>query len=236
MSTVNTPATGATASASANDVSARLASIFDQYQKHGAQICVAEENGLFAGSRAGKRSAIEQAIASVEEALAAKAPDKAEQALFNLQGAYYATLHSAGLGWRLVHVYGLLHVIGTFAGTYAAAEVATIFFTLGGKPDLALAFAGIGGATLQGLYYTIDKANQECLRRVWIVSALVGPFVGMLLAIFLYYAFAGGLAVFAEGAEESVNQNVLIWVGLFAGFKWKWAIDKLEGLSKKVGS
>lgn len=218
-----------------SSTAARLESIFVQYQTHGSQIIVAEENGLFAGSRAGKRAAIEQAIGTVEAALAAGAPDKAEQALFHLQGAYYAAMHSAGLVWRLVHVYGLFHIVGTFIGTYAAVRVAGLIFTLGGKPDLELVFAGIGGATLQGLYYTIDKANKESLRRVWIVAALVGPFVGMLLAVFLYYAFAGGLAVFASGAADpAVNQNVLMWVCLFAGFNWQWAIDKLRSYSRKL--
>jgi len=213
----------------------RLDSLFLQYQEQGTRISIAEENGLFAGSRSGNRPRIEAAISSVEAAITAAVPAKIEEELFKLQGVYYATLHAAGLPWRLVHVYGLVHIFFVFLGAFAAARVAETLFSYPGAPDVMVLFAGIGGATLRGLYFTIEKANEEFLRRVWILSSAVGPFVGMLLAVFLYYSFAGGLAVFSESTgTTTINQNALIWVCLFAGLKWQWAMDLFDILSKKI--
>lgn len=213
----------------------RLASLYSQYQDQGTRISIAEENGLFAGGSGSRRSEIEKLIPDVEAALKANDPAKTEEELFKLQGVYYSILNGAGVWWRLVHVYGLIHIAGTFVGAYFAARFAEAVFVFKGAPDLTVLYAGIGGAALKGLYTTIDKANREYLRRAWIVSATVGPFVGLLLSVFIHYSFSGGLSVFGKSSgPEAVNQNALIWVCLFAGLKWEWAMAQFESISKKL--
>ncbi len=213
----------------------RLASLFTQYQDTGERICVADENSLFTGAIAAKRTQVETGIQAVEAALAAANPSKAEEELFKLQGVFYGALNSAGMIWRLVHVYGIFHIAGTFVGGFAAAKFALVVFDFERAPHISVLLAGVAGAMLKGIYTTISRANEEKLRRAWLVSATAGPFVGLFLAIFLHYSFAGGLAVFSggEGAAKTMNADALIWVCLFAGLKWTWAIEKFESLSKK---
>lgn len=213
----------------------RLDSLRLEYDSTGQKICVADENGLFVGTRLGARKIIETGIHEVEAALTAKDAGKAQEELFKLQGSYYSTLHSASLLWRMVHVYGLLHIVGTFAGSYAAAQFALFISGYAGSPPVHILFAGIGGAMLKGVYTTIMRTNEELLRRAWIVSASIGSFVGLFLAVFLYYSFAGGLALFGDNpSADKVNDSTLVWVCLFAGFKWEWALDKIISLSRKI--
>ena len=212
----------------------RIDLLSQQYQEFGTHLAVAAENGLFTGAGAAGRTKIEAAIAAIEAALAADDAGRVEQELYKVQVDYYDLVAAKGFWWRLVNVYGLLHLVSSFVGAYAAFRLASLFFAWDGAPDLGALLAGIGGAALKGLYFTIDKCNRESLRRVWIVSSLFGPFVGMLLAIFVYYSFAGGLALLSTKPEaETLNKDAIIWVCLFAGLRWEWAIKLFDTLSSK---
>lgn len=212
----------------------RISFLSQQYQDVGIHLTVAAENGLFNGAGASHRAKIDAGIAAMEAALAGNNPGKAEEELYKLEVEYYSATTAKGLVWRLVNVYGVIHFIACFVGAYVAFRVAEMFFSWDGSPDLRALLAGIGGATLKGLYFTIDKCNKENLRRVWIVSSLIGPFVGLLLAIFVHYSFAGGLALMSnKGGAENLNKDALIWICLFAGLKWEWALDLFNTLSAK---
>ncbi|MEO6875793.1 MAG: hypothetical protein ABI222_13325 [Opitutaceae bacterium] len=212
----------------------RLASLNQQYQDAGTRLSVAAENGLFIGQGASNCAKIETGLTTAEAALTANNPGKAELELYKLEVDYYHAVAAKGLVWRLVHVYGVIHLICSFLGAYAAFRVAAYFFTWDGSPDLKVLLAGIGGASLNGLYFTIEKCNRESLRRVWIVQMLIGPFVGLLFAIFVHYTFAGGLALLSKQPNaESLNKDAIIWLSLYAGFRWKWTLTFLDRVSTK---
>ena len=212
----------------------RISLLSQQYQDLGTNMTVAAENGLFVGNGASHRAKIDAGIAAVESALAAGDAAKGEEELYKLQVDYYSAVASKGALWRLVNVYGVMHLLGSFIGAYVAFRIAALFFTWDGSPDLKALLAGIGGATLKGLYFTIDKCNKENLRRVWVVSSLIGPFVGLLLAIFVHYSFAGGLALISNhGGADSLNKDAIIWICLFAGLRWEWAIKLFDRVSSK---
>ena len=212
----------------------RIALLSQQYQEFGTHLAVAAENGLFTGAGASGRTKIEAGLATLETALAAANAGKVEEELYKVQVDYYELVAAKGFWWKLVNVYGVLHLVSSFVGAYAAFRFASYFFDWDGAPDLRALLAGIGGAALKGIYFTIDKCNRESLRRVWIVSSLFGPFVGMLLAIFVYYSFAGGLALLStKPGEETLNKDAVIWVCLFAGLRWEWAIKLFDSLSSK---
>ena len=85
---------------------------------------------------------------------------------------------------------------------------------------------GIIGASVHALTSVIDYIGNGKLTVSWVPFYVVRPFIGLLLALVLYFAIRGGFLTASSGTEVSPYGAVTL--AAFAGMFSKQATDKLQ--------
>jgi hypothetical protein len=210
-----------------------LKEMVEQLDRTETSVMVAVENGLFLDTP-GKIALAE--IVALSDGARAAAKTGAEQivniAALKIQAILSTEVHRPDrLGWRLVYVYGLPNFVG---GTLAYVVVCWILAQYGGEASSVTyraLFWGATGGYVQGMYFTVQNLFTERLRQAWISWAPITPLIGAFLGLFLLQAGlagAGFLNLKPTVSEDSV-EYLEATVAAFAGFRWKWAIEKISG-------
>jgi hypothetical protein len=196
------------------------------------QILVASENGLFNVVGAPYENAIDQLMIQASGSLDKKDKDAFGKQVYAIGRLFDEAWNRAPKGWRILYERGLLHFLAVFASAYftfyCLIRLRPLF-----EPRVHVWTCGFGicGAVLQIVYYLVRKINRRLLRRVWIVQSFFAPVLGVLLSIAIYLAVRGGLLVFGgQSSTSPANEDAIALLCLYAGYKWDWALEKLNQL------
>lgn len=200
-----------------------------------SQILIASENGLFNTVNLLYKNSIDELISAASESQSKKETEKFGKQVYELRRLFDEAWNSAPQWWRALYERGLLHFLAIFFSTFTTFYCLIRLSPLFEKHVEAWTCGfGVCGATLQVVYYLVKQINRRQLRRIWIVQCFAAPVLGVILSIAIYLTIKGGLMVFGEENDKAgINEKAIAIFCLYAGYKWKWALDKMDAL---VGS
>lgn len=168
------------------------------------------------------------------------------------ESLFYHAINSTSLSWRLKNIHAL-HLF-----PYVPAVIgAIIIFYLSGLPlafttghflgyetplNISIAAVnavvwGVIGALFQDIWYLWLYVNTREYEVTWQVKFFLAPIVGGIIGGAIYLLIAAGLLVLSADANSDQPRDLVVYiVCFFAGYKWEWAIKRLEGVGEKFGS
>ncbi|GIU71748.1 MAG: hypothetical protein KatS3mg003_1227 [Candidatus Nitrosocaldaceae archaeon] len=199
----------------------------------------ASENGLF---KVQDQIKVDEILCKLKEAKVAldnSNISECRKLLSSAQDTLYEAMEHAPRMWRILYKYAI-HI-----WAYLASVLVTIFlfyyYDLDslvkdsiGISQLALDATvwGVIGSIFRGIWWLWYRVNRNEFRKIWLTWYLSAPFIGGILGALIFITAHAGLVIIQGGTQTSNNLNhfVIIAGAAFAGFKWKWAIEKISQL------
>ena len=183
----------------------------------------------------------DEVLACLEEAQTAfKAAnyDAANICLQRGNAALFRAQYSRPIWYISNNHYGLLPILFTAGSAILAYWLVFIQFLH--LPVVATchhaAFLGMAGAVLKSLYWLQYQINSGLLRPRWFSHFIVAPFIGVLLGGIASLVVNVGFYL-ASGSTKGVpDWHVVGLVAIFAGFNWRWALDKFQVITESIFS
>ena len=96
---------------------------------------------------------------------------------------------------------------------------------------------GVIGALFQDIWYLWLYVSTREYEVVWQVKFFLAPIVGGIIGGAIYLLITAGLLVLSADVNTEQPRDFVVYIiAFFAGYKWEWAIKRLEGVGEKFGS
>lgn len=149
-------------------------------------------------------------------------------------------IDAASLKWRVVHLYGIPHML--YLLICLASLVYVYIWSTRLSPSMIVTLwvpiwspvLGALGGIARGLWSLWYRVNRRSLRKVWLTWFIVAPFVGAILGVLMYLAFLAGYVATTQSTEVKGEAFPML-LSLLAGFNWEWANQTLSRIVKALG-